>query len=204
MSSEQYATGDRVFSVTQSGASEWQITDGNGASGYIIGRQSDTYPFAFDVDDSGAVGMVEGSDLWAAVRAFADATRTVEATQEGCEIASRWQSSGTVGAVLAQFATTGKARLDLLTDDAERTKVTDPASLAEMENLLTADHGYGETLTVKALVLADLAASGVDSVAECAARVFDVIASAHPHLITDAASARDAFCDIWAVWSDES
>lgn len=206
MSTEQYAigspVGDRTFAVTQSGASEWSITDGDGANGFIMGRQSEANPYGYFVDDSGAEGLVEGSDLWAAVRAFAHATRTVEATEEGREIASRWQSPGAVGHVLAQFATTGRARIDQLADDAERTKVTDPGSLADMENLLTDGLGYGEPVTARSLAAAHAREYG-DTLASTASIVFADIAENHPHLITDAASARTAFDDIWSAWENE-
>lgn len=197
-----YATGgplgDRVFSVTQSGATEWQITDGE-TSGYLT--QTAVGAYSVDVDDSGAATEAKG-DIWAAVQAFARLTRTVEATPTGRVIASRWQSSGTVGAVLAQFASTGRARLDMLTDDAERTKVTDPASLADMENLTEADHGYREPITARSLAAAHAAEYG-DTLASTASIVLADIAENYPHLITDAASARTAFDDIWTAWENE-
>lgn len=191
--------GDRAFAVTQSGATEWQITDGDNASGYIT--QTAVGAYGVDVDDSGATTETKG-DIWAAVQAFARLTRTVEATPTGRVIASRWQSSGTVGAVLAQFASTGRARLDMLTDDAERTTVMDTSAREEMAQLLRADHGYREPITARSLATAHASEYG-DTLASTASIVFADIAENHPHLITDAASARTAFDDIWSAWENE-
>lgn len=192
--SGQYATGDRVFQVTQSGATEWQATDGT-VTGSIYG---DGVAFTWDVDDSSEEG--QANTMMGAVQGIAHATRTVEATPAGRVIASRWASPGTVGAVLAQFATTGKARADLLTDDAERTQLTDSASIADMEALLS-DSGNRDMVTVKSLTEAHAREFGAD-LATTAGHVLSEIAESYPYLITDAASARDVFHDIWAVWSD--
>lgn len=58
--------------------------------------------------------------------------------------------------------------------------------------------------TVRSLVIADVGEHGTDSLAQCCARVLQVIAEHYPYLITDADSARRAFNDVWAVWEDET
>lgn len=201
----QYATGgptgDRVFAVTRDGDGDYRITDGE-VVGDITRDTAGTY--TVDVEDTGATATVDG-DMWAAVNAFAALTRTVEATPTGRVIASRWQSSGTVGSVLAQFASTGRARLDMLQDDADRTQRTRgglrSAAAMDMAQLLRPDHGYREPITVRSLTEAHAREYGAD-LATTAGHVLSEIAESHPHLITDAASARDAFHEIWDTWGD--
>lgn len=194
--------GDAVYNVRQSGAREWQIAGGlvddsdptPTASGCIFGRDSSTFPLAFVVDDSGAEGMLGTDDMWAAVTAFAHATRVVEATEEGRAIAARWQSSGTVGHVLATFASTGRARLDLLRYDADRTIAMDAGAAEDMAQLFTS--GYREPVTVRSIAEDVVRENGTESYAATVSAVLSVVAEREAHLITDAASARDALGDI--------
>jgi hypothetical protein len=196
--SGQYATGspvgDRVFAVSQTGASEWAITDGE-AHGCIMGRQSEANPYALFVDESGAEGMVSGSTMWDAVQAFAEATRMVEATPTGRVIASAWQSPGTVGSVLAQFASTGRARLDLLQQDAEATMRQDSVSRPDMSLLLTAGHGWREPVTVRSIA-ENVVSRGAQSLTRTVATVLARVADEAPYLIDGHAELSRAVDDI--------
>jgi len=194
--------GDATYTVRQSGGGEWQISGGLAydnapdglATGYIT-QQWGTSEFRVDVDDSGAESVITGT-LSDAVDAFASLTRMVEATEEGRTIARNWQSPGTVGSVLAQFASTGRARLDQLADDAERTERMDAGAAEDMAQLLHAGHGYREPITARSIAEDVIQNGGTEPGFEAiVTEVFSTIASTAPHLITDAESARLALDD---------
>lgn len=128
----------RTFTVTQSTANEWQWTTEDGLSGYIV--RDGRGVFYADVEDGPA--EYSATALAEAVEGIAARVRTVRATIPGRAIARQWMSSGAIGSVLAQFATTGAARLDHLTDDAGATELTNANASDDMEKLLTAGYGY--------------------------------------------------------------
>lgn len=130
----------RTFDVVPCGRREWTITErgGNGASGLI----TDQGPrFTYEVDLSGVEGWANNG-LASAVREFAAETRMVYATRAQRNVAADYASPGAIGRVLAELATTGTARLDLLSDDVRRTigslaMPERPAAAVELHAILT-------------------------------------------------------------------
>lgn len=130
----------RTFDVVPCGRREWTVTErgGNGASGLI----TDQGPrFEYAVDLSGVEGWANNG-LASAVREFAAETRMVHATRAQRDVAADYASPGAIGRVLAELATTGTARLDLLSDDVRRTigslaMPERPAAAIELHAILT-------------------------------------------------------------------
>lgn len=129
----------RTFEVTVQPDGWYLVTErgGNRASGTV---EANGPRWDYTVDESGAQGWA--NTRYGAVREFAAETRMVHATRAQRNVAAGYASPGTIGRVLAELATTGTARIDLLADDVRRTigslaMPERPAAAVELHAILT-------------------------------------------------------------------